>query len=157
MLHENSDDGTLCKNPLGYRKGQQLSGLMTLQNFIDGGSEVADAKILVVIKSIGMKKKGACRCSKRSRDILMKRSVTRKDNSIVDNINVHLHDDTAEVTLSLWGTSASSPLGQAVEDSSATSDNITSLAKPPWRPGETILLLQNPTLRLNRSVGHTLS
>jgi hypothetical protein len=30
---------------------------MTLQNFIDGGYDVVDAKILVVVKSIGVKKK----------------------------------------------------------------------------------------------------
>lgn len=44
--------------PLGYREGRPLSGVMTLQNFIDGGYDVVDAKILVVVKSIGVKKKG---------------------------------------------------------------------------------------------------
>jgi hypothetical protein len=34
---------------------------MTLQNFVDGGYDVVDAKILVVVKSIGAKKKGRCR------------------------------------------------------------------------------------------------
>ena len=58
MVHENSDDDKLCKKPLGYRRGQPLPGLMTLQNFIDGGYDVIDAKILVVVKSIGAKKKG---------------------------------------------------------------------------------------------------
>ena len=59
MLHQNSDDGKLCNKPLGYRAGQPLCGLMTLQNFLDGGYDVIDAKILVVVKSIGAKKKGA--------------------------------------------------------------------------------------------------
>jgi len=60
MVHENSDDGSLCMKPLGFRSGQSLAGLMTLQNFIDGGHEVVDARILVVVKSIGAKKKSTC-------------------------------------------------------------------------------------------------
>lgn len=58
MVHENSDDGTLCKTPIGYEEGQSLEGLMTLKNFAEGGYEVARAKILVVVKSIGARKKG---------------------------------------------------------------------------------------------------
>lgn len=57
MVHENSDNG-MFKTPLGFREGVPLNGLMTLQNFVDGGYDVADAKILVVVKSIGAKKKG---------------------------------------------------------------------------------------------------
>lgn len=56
MVHENSDNG-MFKTPLGFRDGVPLNGLMTLQNFVDGGYDVADAKILVVVKSIGAKKK----------------------------------------------------------------------------------------------------
>lgn len=54
MIHENSDVGTY-KTPLAYRPGLPLNGLMTLQNFIDGGYDVVDAKVLVVVKSIGAK------------------------------------------------------------------------------------------------------
>ena len=57
MIHERSDDGVLCTKPLGYRNGQPLAGLMTLQNFIDGGSEIVNAKVLVVVRSIGPKKR----------------------------------------------------------------------------------------------------
>lgn len=57
MVHNNSDNG-MFRMPLGYRAGLPLNGLMTLQNFIDGGYDVLDAKILVVVKSIGAKKKG---------------------------------------------------------------------------------------------------
>lgn len=56
LVQEQSDDGTLCKAPLGYREGQQLPGLMTLKSFVDGGAEVLGAKILVCVKSIGGKK-----------------------------------------------------------------------------------------------------
>jgi len=58
MVHENSDDGTLCRRPLGYRQGQPLNGLMTFQNFIDGGFDIPDTKVLLVVKSIGSKKTG---------------------------------------------------------------------------------------------------
>lgn len=58
MVHENSDDGVMLRRPLGYRDGRPLSGIMTLQNFIDGGYDVIDAKILVVVQSIGAKKTG---------------------------------------------------------------------------------------------------
>lgn len=58
MVHENSDQQTLCRTPLGYREGQQLGGLMTLKSFVEGGYDVSDGKILVVVKSIGAKKKG---------------------------------------------------------------------------------------------------
>ena len=56
MVHENSDDGTMFRRPLGYREGRPLSGVMTLQNFVDGGYDVADAKVLVMVKSVGVKK-----------------------------------------------------------------------------------------------------
>jgi len=60
MLHENSDDGSMHKKPLGFRTGQPLAGLMTLQNFIDSGYDVPDARILVVVKRFGPKKRGTC-------------------------------------------------------------------------------------------------
>ena len=43
--------------PLGYEEGKQLAGLMTLKNFVEGGHEVVDGKILVCVKSIGGRKK----------------------------------------------------------------------------------------------------
>jgi len=57
MVHENSDDGSMCTKPLDFRSGQPLGSLMTLRNFIDGGYDVVDAKVLVVVKSIGAKKR----------------------------------------------------------------------------------------------------
>jgi len=58
MIHKTSDKGMLCKTPLGYREGQQLASLMTLSGFLEGGYDVSDGKILVVVKSIGARKKG---------------------------------------------------------------------------------------------------
>ena len=57
MAQEKSDEGMVCKSPLGYRDGEQMDGLMTLKNFIEGGYELADGKILVCVKSIGGRKK----------------------------------------------------------------------------------------------------
>lgn len=58
MVHENSDDGQMLRRPLGYRAGRPLSGAMTLQNFIDGGYDVMDAKILVVVNRVCARKTG---------------------------------------------------------------------------------------------------
>lgn len=57
FLVQESDDGTLCKMPLGYKENKELEGLMTLKNFIEGGYDVDDGKILVCVKSIGTKRK----------------------------------------------------------------------------------------------------
>lgn len=59
MVHENSDDGVVYKRPLDHREGRSLAGLMTLQNFVDGGYDILDARILVVVKSIGQRRKGS--------------------------------------------------------------------------------------------------
>lgn len=50
----------LCRTPLGYRAGRQLAGLMTLKNFIQGGSDVTEGKVLACIKSIGARRKCGC-------------------------------------------------------------------------------------------------
>ena len=57
MVQEQSDEGVMCKTPLGYCDGKQMDGLMTLKSFIEGGHELADGKILVCVKSIGGRKK----------------------------------------------------------------------------------------------------
>ncbi|TKA83352.1 hypothetical protein B0A55_01028 [Friedmanniomyces simplex] len=132
MLHENSDNGSMHKKPLGFRKGQPLARLMTLQSFIDGGCDVLDARILVVVKSIGPKKR-----------------VTRKDETVTENISLTVQDDTAEATLGLWGSTAASPLGRAVSESSTNPEAV--IVSEGWEAGETILLLQGPGCKLNRS------
>ncbi|KAK4546884.1 hypothetical protein LTR36_001616 [Oleoguttula mirabilis] len=133
MLHQNSDDGNMYTKPLGFRAGQPLPGLMTLQNFIDGGYDVVDAKILVVVKSIGAKKK-----------------ITRKDDSVTENINLQVQDDTAEATLGLWGTSASSPLNRSSVDETTTNPEAAQ-ARPGWKAGETVLLMQGPGCKIGRN------
>lgn len=58
MVHENSDEGVMLKRPLGHHEGRPMPNLMTLQNFIDGGYDVIGAKVLVVVKSLGQRKRG---------------------------------------------------------------------------------------------------
>lgn len=52
------DDGTLCKIPLGCVDDGCPTNLMTFENFINCGHEVLDAKVLMLVKSIGARKKG---------------------------------------------------------------------------------------------------
>ncbi|KAK3068632.1 hypothetical protein LTR53_013649 [Teratosphaeriaceae sp. CCFEE 6253] len=132
MLHEHSDDGSMYRKPLGFRKGLPLTGLITLQNFIDGGYDIVDARILVVVKSIGAKKR-----------------ITRKDESLVDTINLHIQDDTAEATLGLWGTASASPLDRTTAENTTNPEAV--LARQAWKAGETILLIQSPGWKLGRS------
>ena len=78
-------------------------------------------------------------------------SVTRQDGSTVDNINVRVHDDTAEAILGLWGTSTLTPshtstAGENIAEGEASSVNEG------WRAGETVLLLQAPGWKIGRSV-----
>lgn len=62
MIHTNSDDGTLCTNPRGYLPGREPLHLYTLKEFVHGGHEVADGKLLVCVKSIGGKRNRKCTC-----------------------------------------------------------------------------------------------
>lgn len=57
MLHEQGDNGSMFKTPFGVRDSQVLPGLMTLKNFVDGGFDVEDCKLIVCVKSIGPRKK----------------------------------------------------------------------------------------------------
>ncbi|KAH0545129.1 hypothetical protein FGG08_000741 [Glutinoglossum americanum] len=80
------DTSVLCKIPLGYHEGQPLAGLMTLQNFIEGGYEVANPRVLVCVKSIGARKK-----------------FTNKAGKLSEKVDIGIFDDTAEASLILWG------------------------------------------------------
>lgn len=57
LVHEAGADGLRCTTPLGYKESQALAGLMTLKNFMEGGHEVVNCKILVCVRTIGAKKK----------------------------------------------------------------------------------------------------
>ena len=152
MVHQNSDDGTLCSRPLGFRSGQPLDGLMTLQNFIDGGHDIPDAKVLAVVKSIGAKKQGLFpTLAVASRLLTHGFAVTRKDQSTTENVSLRIHDDTAEGTLGLWGSAASSPFTRpAGDECNGNMDAVPGQAG--WKPGETVLLLQAPGWKIGRSV-----
>ncbi|KAI1005191.1 hypothetical protein K3495_g3024 [Podosphaera aphanis] len=82
--HSSSTTG-IYRAPLGYEAGQQLAGLTTLDGYLRSGhDDVTDAKILVVVKSIGATKK-----------------IQRKDEEY-DLAQVTLMDNTAEVRMTLW-------------------------------------------------------
>ncbi|KAL2038130.1 hypothetical protein N7G274_009077 [Stereocaulon virgatum] len=91
LVQEESDEGVLCKTPLGYRDGKQLDGLMTLKSCINGGHEVSGVKVLVCVKSIGGRKK-----------------FTTKKGNETEKTDVNIFDDTDEATLTLWGRTAAS-------------------------------------------------
>ncbi|KAK4993460.1 hypothetical protein LTR50_000390 [Elasticomyces elasticus] len=112
MIHENSDDGILCKSPLGYRESQSLGGLMTLKNFVNGGFDVSEARILVIVKSIGARKR-----------------ITNRKGTTSEVISVGIFDDTEEATLTLWG---------AVTESAAPwkpSSTVLLITNPGWKIG----------------------
>ncbi len=153
MAHDNTDDLSLCIFPLSYHEGRPLIGVMALQNFIDGGYDVVDARILVVVKSIGAKKGGKPKTKVYSgfRIELTASVVTRKDGSVTQNVNLQVHDHTAEATLGLWGTAATSPFGGVVTANSAPNPDVETAGQR-WNAGETILLIQAPGWKIGRSV-----
>lgn len=53
MVHLKSDTGESIRTPLGCEGTKTLPGLMTLKNFVEGGHEVDECKILVCVKSVG--------------------------------------------------------------------------------------------------------
>lgn len=57
IAHTESDDGSLCRAPPDCSINASPNGLMTLKNLIDGGYEIVDVRILVIIKSIGARKR----------------------------------------------------------------------------------------------------
>jgi len=78
-------------------------------------------------------------------------TVTRKDESVTENINLQVQDDTADATLGLWGTNASSPLNRALSDENSTNSEAVR-ARQGWKVGETVLLLQATGCKLGRTV-----
>lgn len=78
-------------------------------------------------------------------------------------MNIQVHDDTAEATLGLWGTTCLSPLGHVKDAASSNIDHTTTNAPnvaqitttqvaQPWIPGQTVLLLQAPGWKIGRTI-----
>lgn len=78
--------------------------------------------------------------------------MVRKDNTFVENVNLRVHDDTAEATLGLWGTCTASPFGGASRQVSEDGDAETVTSNRGWVPGETVLLIQAPGWKIGRDV-----
>lgn len=79
-------------------------------------------------------------------------AVNRKDGSSTENVNLQIHDDTAEATLGLWGAAALSPFGTASQPDTDTTNPDAAIFKQGWRAGETVLLIQAPGWKIGRSV-----
>jgi hypothetical protein len=54
-LLDDPETAQVCRKPMNYE-----STLMSLKDLVQGGFELADAKILVIVKSISTRKKGQC-------------------------------------------------------------------------------------------------
>lgn len=54
---ESKNTDSLCRTPIGYDKSKPLDGLITLENFMNGGYDIENVKILVCIKAVGAQKK----------------------------------------------------------------------------------------------------
>ncbi|KAI5273899.1 hypothetical protein E4T47_02819 [Aureobasidium subglaciale] len=86
FLDVNESTHPLCRKPIDHEYG-----LMSLKNFIQGGFEVKDSKVLVVVKSISAR-----------------RRKTKKDGIQVHLVEVGVMDDTDGAVLSLWGIASTS-------------------------------------------------
>ena len=84
---------------------------------------------------------------------LTRKSVTRKDDSSTENVNLQVQDNTADATLGLWGTSALSPFGIAPHADDKTRIPEPATTKQGWKAGETVLLIQSPGWKIGRTVG----
>ncbi|KAL8733899.1 MAG: hypothetical protein Q9166_001887 [cf. Caloplaca sp. 2 TL-2023] len=122
MIQADKDDGTLARTPLGYSKDRQLAGLVTLKNFVEGGHDIATARVLICVKSIGARKK-----------------CTTKRGNVLDVVNVIIFDDTYDATLALWGRVAASAAYWK------TSRTILLMSNPGFRGDK------RPTLSINRN------
>ncbi|KAF1994902.1 hypothetical protein P154DRAFT_501038 [Amniculicola lignicola CBS 123094] len=110
MIHENSDNGTMCKKPFRCEDSEQLAGLMTVKSFTDGGYDVDSCKVLVCVKSIGAKKK-----------------FTNKKGITSELINIGVFDDTAEASLTLYGPMCTSA------STWQPSHTVLLISNPGWR------------------------
>jgi hypothetical protein len=101
---EGEEYAPVCRQPIGLNTEGRLLGLMTLRDFINGGSELAGSKVLLAIKSIGHRKRSASPHRKRwnvTNIPVIARKGTPSERP-ADILVVRVFDDTAETTLTLW-------------------------------------------------------
>ena len=58
VVHED-DSHERCRMPLGLRRKLPFEKPFTLQSYIDGAHKISDARVLVVVKSLGPRKKSS--------------------------------------------------------------------------------------------------
>ncbi|KAF2438559.1 hypothetical protein P171DRAFT_371527 [Karstenula rhodostoma CBS 690.94] len=120
MIHERSDDGSMFKRPYGALDSQVLPGLMTLKNFVDGGFDVDECKLLVCVKSIGPRKK-----------------FTNKNGTTSDLITAIVLDNSSEGYLTLYGSVSGSATAWKPYET------VLLIADPGWRIDKTAKLSLN--------------
>ncbi|KAI5820196.1 hypothetical protein BZA77DRAFT_349616 [Pyronema omphalodes] len=112
FLKEDEDNWADLRTPVGSVRGKNFEGLVPLKVFVETGNDIPYARVLVCVKWKGAKKQ-----------------IPLKDgNGTIEKRDIGVFDDTMEATLSLWGSTISSP------DS--------------WAISETVLLLTNPVIKL---------
>ncbi|KAL8660274.1 MAG: hypothetical protein Q9202_006709 [Teloschistes flavicans] len=125
-VDKNSDNTTLFRRPLGYDEGEQLTGLMTLKNYMEGGHEVTGSKVLLCVKSIGRRKQ-----------------VTTKKGNQLELVNVVVFDDTQDAMLSLCGGLTASVA------SWETCHTILLLSNPDFRMEKRLILCVNSVTQVD--------
>ncbi|KAJ5024156.1 hypothetical protein PSV08DRAFT_184774 [Bipolaris maydis] len=90
-VYEGSDDGSRFKRPYGVKESRALTGLMTLKNFMDGGYDIDEPKLLVCVRSIGAKKK----CMLTTLDM-------NRNGTTSELISLGIFDDTVDGLLTLY-------------------------------------------------------
>lgn len=107
-----------------------------LKHFIEGGYEITDGKILICVKSIGPRKKcmplrpaplGPCTTMICESSLLSLHTVTTKKGVPTEKVDLGVFDDTAEATLTLWGSATASAAAWKV------SHTILLITEPGWR------------------------
>ncbi|KAH7025740.1 uncharacterized protein B0I36DRAFT_248255 [Microdochium trichocladiopsis] len=89
VFHKDSDGCDLFRSPLRMTDADtgDLPGLMTLQEFLNTGFEYEEAKILVCVRSVGLR-----------------RTVRARTREVPINlVEVGIFDHTASIMLTLWG------------------------------------------------------
>ncbi|KAF2742069.1 hypothetical protein M011DRAFT_413337 [Sporormia fimetaria CBS 119925] len=112
--HAQDDDPTLCRRPYGCDFLEPMPCLLTLKNFVNGGYEMNEARLLLCVKGMGSRK-----------------TFTTKNGYSSELVSVRVFDDTAEAILTITGSLC----------------NSVSL----WRPCHTVLLVSNPSWRLEKT------
>ena len=84
-----SPDRQLCRRPMVFHTtpsaASSMPYLMTLKTFLGGGNEIAEANVLVCVRSIGPRK-----------------TINKQDRETADLVEITVFDETESCRLTLW-------------------------------------------------------